>query len=96
MPVQTGSQTLVIYIYRQTDAEAATNLAYFLSQVGQDRDAARYIIALDPKVGEKETQQFSTLPDSVELYRPKQLCFELGTVGEVLFSSGRVVLSQYK
>ena len=81
-------------IHLSTDRRRGCHQPGLLSEPSRpgSRRAARYIIALDPKVGEKETQQFSDLPDSVELYRPKQLCFELGTVGEVLFSSGRVVL----
>ena len=94
--IPTGSDTLVLYIHRQTDAESASNLAYFLKHVGRGQDAARYIVAVDPRIGEKETQQLSDLPDTVEFYRPKQLCFELGTVGEVLFDSGKVILSQYR
>ena len=91
-----GSDTVVLYIHRQTDAESASNLAFFLDHVGHSGDLARYIVAVDPRIGEKETQQFSNLPDTIEFYRPKQLCFELGTVGEVFFNSGKVALSQYK
>ena len=76
--------------------QASENLDFFLRRVAQGRDQARYVIALDPRLGEKETQLLPDLPPTANYYRPTSICFELGVVGEVIFDSGLVSHSRFK
>ena len=93
---QTLPATLVIFVFRHTDPEALNNLAFFIRTAVLPTDEARYIIALDPKVADKEMQALPRLPSNAEFMRPASACFELGVVGEVLFDSGLVDISGYK
>ena len=88
--------TLVVYVFRHIDPEAIINLNAFLRTAVLANDEARYIIALDPKVADKEMAALPKLPSNAEFMRPPSPCFELGVVGEVLFSSGLVDISGYR
>ena len=88
--------TLVIYVFRHIDPEALNNLAFFVRTAVLPTDEARYIIALDPKVVEKEMSQLQKLPPNADYFRPSSPCFELGIVGEVLFNSGLVDVTGYE
>lgn len=85
-----------LQLHERLCPQASDNLAYFLSKVGLGSDAAHYVIALDPRLGEKETQLLPDLPPTASYYRPTAICFELGTVGEVIFDSGLVSHSRFK
>lgn len=61
----------------------------------QAGDGARYIVAMDAALAEQETPPLPKLPSNAEFVRPPS-CFEMGVVGWLLYTSGRVDIADYR
>ncbi|KAK9803174.1 hypothetical protein WJX72_009038 [[Myrmecia] bisecta] len=89
-----GLKTLVVYVFRNTDPEAVSNLNYFLQNGVAAHDGAQYIIAIESEI-ESDSLQLPALPTNAQFARPGLVCFETGIVGWVLYDSGLVDVAKF-
>ena len=90
------TRTLVIYVYGETHASAADNLAFFVRTALRSSHDADYYFILQ-QIGNKvfDEKTLPPLPPNAHYLQHEDKCFDLGTIGWFL-SSGKVDKTKYK
>lgn len=90
------SPTLVIYVFASKCNTSEANLNYFLQHGISKRSSYTYLIVIqDGATSSDVWPQLPKVPPNVRIVSHPNECFDVGTVGWLLFESGEVQVSHY-
>ncbi|GAB4817919.1 hypothetical protein N2152v2_004965 [Parachlorella kessleri] len=89
------TDTLVFYVYSNTDPEYEGNLIFFLKKGVAANDGCDYVIIIQEGPGVEETHNLPETPPNVRFVRHVNECFDWGTFGWAL-EQGVLDPSKYK
>lgn len=88
-------QTLVVYVFSETDTEYENNLRFFLRHGPTENDGCHYVFIMQESEGSKIPDIESLIPSNAQIEHHNNECYDWGTIGWLL-TSGRVDVSAYK
>mmetsp|Transcript_669 Transcript_669/g.1942 ORF Transcript_669/g.1942 Transcript_669/m.1942 type:complete len:501 (-) Transcript_669:495-1997(-) len=90
-----GPDTLVVYIYSNSDPEYEHNLEFFVRHGMREGDSCEYIIAVQHGVGLRLNGELPRLPSNARYVHHENMCFDWGTIAW-LFSEKQIESKKYK
>lgn len=78
------TDTLVVYVYSNTDPEYQANLKYFLKTGVRADDGCDYVVIIQEGEGVEDTYDLPSTPPNVRFVRHANECFDWGTFGWAL------------
>ncbi|KAK9808733.1 hypothetical protein WJX72_002733 [[Myrmecia] bisecta] len=89
------ADTLVIYIFSNTDSEYERNLRFFLAYAVAENDGCDYTVVIQTGETIKKIDPLPEVPPNVRFEFHPNSCYDWGTIGW-LFDNHKVDTSQYK